>query len=76
MESALTRPSILHSMQLRLAMGYVLVIAVLLVLLHTSPLLMTQNQMFRSQQTALENQAALVVNSLTTADELTAETLE
>ena len=76
MESALTRPSILHSMQLRLAMGYVLVIAVLLVLLNTYPLLMTQNLMFRSQQTALENQAALVVNSLTTADELTAETLE
>jgi len=63
-------------MQLRLAMGYVVVIAVLLVLLNTYPLLMTQNLMFRSQQTALENQAALVVNSLTTADELTAETLE
>ena len=70
------RPSVLHSMQLRMAMGYGLVIAVLLVLLNTYPLLMTQNLMFRSQQTALENQAALVVNSLTTADELTAETLE
>ena len=70
------RPSVLHSMQLRLAMGYVLVIALLLVLLNTYPLLMTQNLMFRSQQTALENQTALVINSLSTADELTAETLE
>ena len=76
MDSAVSRPSILHSMQLRLAMGYVLVIGLLLVLLNTYPLLMTQNLMFRSQQTALENQATLVVNSLTTADELTAETLE
>ena len=76
MDSAVSRPSILHSMQLRLAMGYVLIIGLLLVLLNTYPLLMTQNLMFRSQQTALENQATLVVNSLTTADELTAETLE
>ena len=42
------RPSVLHSMQLRMAMGYGLVIAVLLVLLNTYPLLMTQNLMFRS----------------------------
>ena len=76
MDSALSRPSILHSMQLRLAMGYVLVIALLLVLLNTYPLLMTQNLMFRAQQTALGNQVTMVVNSLTTADELTAETLE
>ena len=73
---ASARTSFLHSMQLRLAMGYVLVIAVLLVLLNTYPLVMTQNLMFRSQQTALENQATLVINSLTTADALTAETLE
>ena len=70
------RTGITHSLQLRLAMGYVFIIAVLLVLLNTYPLVMTQNLMFRSQQTALQNQAALVVNSLTTADELTRETLE
>ena len=70
------RHPFLRSMQMWLAAGYVLVIAVLLVLLNTYPLLMTQNLMFRSQQTALQNQATLVVNSLTTADELTAETLE
>ena len=74
MEAA--RPSVRHSMQLRLAMGYVLVIALLLVLLNTYPLIMTQNLMFRSQQTALQNQTVLLLNSLTTADELTAETLE
>ena len=69
-------PKLTHSMQLRLAMGYVFIIAVLLVLLNTYPLVMTQNLMFRSQQTALQNQATVVVNSLTTADELTQETLE
>ena len=70
------RPKITHSLQVRLAMGYVFIIAMLLVLLNTYPLMMTQNLMFRSQQTALQNQATLVVNSLTTADELTQETLE
>ena len=76
MDSAVSRPSILHSMQLRLAMGYVLVIGLLLVLLNPYPLLMTQNLMFRAQQGELASQVNLVLNSLTTADELTAETLE
>jgi len=50
-----------------------LLIAVLLLLMNTYPLLMSQNLMFRSQQTALENQALLIANSLTTADSLTPE---
>ena len=76
MPVATQRPFLFQSMQLRLATGYVLVIAVLLVLLNTYPLLMTQNLMFRAQQGELSNQVNLVLNSLTTADELTAETLE
>ena len=70
------RTPLLQSMQLRLVTGYVLIIAVLLVLLNTYPLLMIQNLMFRAQQGELTNQVRLVLNSLTTADELTAETLE
>ena len=76
MPVAKQRPFLFQSMQLRLATGYVLIIAVLLVLLNTYPLLMTQNLMFRAQQGELSNQVNLVLNSLTTADELTAETLE
>ena len=55
--------------------GGILILAVL-VLLNTYPLLMSQNLMFRSQQTALQNQAVLVTNSLTTADQLTPEGVE
>ncbi len=67
---------IAHSLQMRLSVGYSLLIAVVLVLMNTYPLIMSQNLMFRSQQTALANQAALISNTLTTADELTPETVE
>ena len=73
------RPSklnITHSLQMRLALGYSCLIAALLILMNTYPLLMSQNLMFRSQQTALENQAVLITNTLTTADVLTPETVE
>lgn len=70
------RPKITRSLQMRLALGYSFIIAVLLVLMNTYPLVMTQNLMFRSQQTALQNQAILITNTLTTADELTPETVE
>ena len=56
--------------------GYSCLIAVLLVLMNTYPLIMGQNLMFRSQQTALANQLVLITNTLTTADELTPETVE
>lgn len=65
-----------HSLQTRLALGYFFLIAALLVLMNTYPLIMSQNLMFRSQQTALANQTALISNTLTTADELTPETVE
>ncbi|MBR5533429.1 MAG: HAMP domain-containing histidine kinase [Ruminiclostridium sp.] len=65
-----------RSLQTRMAMGYAVIIVALLVLLNTYPLLMSQNLMFRSQQTALQNQAVLVTNTLTTADQLTPEGVE
>ena len=67
---------ITHSLQMRLALGYSCLIAALLVLMNTYPLVMSQNLMFRSQQTALANQAVLISNTLTTADGLTPETVE
>ncbi|MCF0122896.1 MAG: HAMP domain-containing histidine kinase [Ruminiclostridium sp.] len=70
------RTKVRQSLQTRLAIGYAAIIAALLILLNTYPLITTQNLMFRSQQTALYNQAALVINSLTTADGLTPETVE
>ena len=70
------RLKVTRSLQLRLALGYAFIIAALLILLNTYPLLMSQNLMFRSQQTALQNQAVLITNTLTTADELTPETVE
>lgn len=66
----------LHSLQMRLALGYSALIAALLILMNTYPLLMSQNLMFRSQQTALANQAVVITNALTTADQLTAAGVE
>ena len=62
---------VLRSLQMRLALGYSALIAALLILMNTYPLLMSQNLMFRSQQTALANQAVVITNALTTADQLT-----
>ena len=73
---AAERLNITHSLQMRLSLGYSLLIAVLVILMNTYPLIMSQNLMFRSQQTALANQAVLITNTLTTADELTPETVE
>lgn len=75
-EKRSSKLNITHSLQMRLALGYSLLIAALLVLMNTYPLIMSQNLMFRSQQTALANQAVLVTNTLTTADGLTTETVE
>ena len=61
----------LHSLQMRLALGYFALIAALLILMNTYPLLMSQHLMFRSQQTALANQAVVITNALTPADQLT-----
>ena len=68
--------NISHSLQMRLALGYSCLIAVLLVLMNTYPLIMGQNLMFRSQQTALANQLVLITNTLTTADEASAGEVE
>ena len=38
-------------------------------------MIMNQNLLFRSKQTTMANQAALVTNTLVTADELTSETV-
>ena len=73
---AAERLNITYSLQMRLSLGYSLLIAVLVILMNTYPLIMSQNLMFRSQQTALANQAVLITNTLTTADELTPETVE
>ena len=64
-----------HSLQTRLALGYFCIIAALLVLMNTYPMIMNQNLLFRSKQTTMANQAALVTNTLVTADELTSETV-
>lgn len=64
------------SLQLRLGLGYAAIIAALLILMNTYPLLMAQDLMFRSQQDALLKQATLLVSTLATADALTPESAE
>ena len=70
------RFSLLHSMQVKYAMTYIAVIAAVLVLLNTYPVLASQNLIFKSKQTSLLNRAAVVASALAGLENLTAEGVE
>lgn len=65
-----------HSIQVKFAVGYTLVILAVLLLLNTYPLLMTQNMMFRSKENAIQSQSLVLSNALAAMDKLTAEGVE
>jgi len=62
-----------HSIQTKYALIYVLVIATVLLLLNTYPILMAQDMVFRSKETTLQSQTAVVASALAVTDALTAE---
>ncbi|MGN1004129.1 MAG: sensor histidine kinase [Oscillospiraceae bacterium] len=68
--------SLMHSMQVKYALTYIAVIAAVLVLLNTYPVLASQNLIFKSKQTSLQNQAAVVASALAGLENLTAEGVE
>lgn len=63
-------------MQVKYAMTYIVVIAAVLVLLNTYPVLASQNLIFKSKETSLLNQAAVVASALVGLENLTAEGVE
>ncbi len=62
-----------QSVQVKYAMTYIVVIAAVLVLLNTYPVLVSQDLVFKSKQTSLQNQATVIVSALSEQENLTSE---
>ena len=62
-----------QSIQTKYAAIYVLVIAAVLVLLNTYPILMAQDMVFESKKASLQSQTAVVASALAVSETLTAE---
>lgn len=65
-----------HSLQTKYALTYILLIAAVLILLNTYPLLASQDLVFTSKQNSLRSQALVLSSSLGVSDTLTAEGVE
>lgn len=63
--------SILQSLQAKYAITYIAVIAAVLVLLNTYPVLVSQDLTFKSKQVSLQNQTAVVASALAGLESLT-----
>lgn len=64
-----------RSLQLKFALTYIIIIAAVLVLLNTYPVLVSQDLVFRSKTSLLQSQAAVIANSLARTATLTASTV-
>ncbi len=56
-----------------MAIAYAAIIAAVLILLNTYPLIMTQNMMFQSKKNTLQGQVLVIANTLPVTEKLTAE---
>ena len=65
-----------QSIQVKYALTYLLVIAAVLLLLNTYPLLMAQNMVFKSKETAMERQALTISTALGVTETLTTDGVE
>lgn len=67
---------LLYSVQTKYALTYVVVIAVVLVLLNTYPVVFSQDLIFKSKQSSLQSQAAVVASALSGLESLSPEGVE
>ncbi len=65
-----------RSIQTKYAVTYLMVIATVVILLNTYPLLMAQDMVFKSKEASLQNQAAVVASALAVSEALTSEGVE
>ena len=63
----------MSSLQLKFGLSYILVIAAVLVLLNTYPLVVSEDLVFRSKENTLQNSVSVMVYSLSGLDRLTEE---
>ena len=64
------------SLQFKIGLSYILVIAAVLVLLNTYPLIVSEDLIFRSKVESLQNAASVMSSSLSELEELSRETAE
>jgi signal transduction histidine kinase len=65
-----------QSIQVKYALTYIVVIAAVLVLLNTYPVLVSQDLIFKSKQTSLQSQTAVMASALAGLESLSAEGVE
>lgn len=65
--------SFFRSIQIKYALTYILVFCVVLVLLNTYPITFSQDLIFESKQTSLQNQTAVIASALAGLENLTPE---
>lgn len=64
-----------RSIQLKFALSYMVIIAAVLALLNTYPVLVSQNLVFQSKQTSLQSQASILASALALSETLTADSV-
>ncbi len=62
-----------RSLQLKFALTYIIIIAAVLILLNTYPVLVSQDLVFRSKASLLQSQAAVIADTIARTEALTAE---
>ncbi|WP_312279287.1 HAMP domain-containing sensor histidine kinase [Oscillibacter sp.] len=67
------RPRVRGSLQIKFGLSYILLIAAVLVLLNTYPLIVSEDLAFRSKATAMENSVSVMVSALANLESLTEE---
>lgn len=67
------RVPLLHSIQFKFAVSYILIIVAVLLVMNTYPLIASQELVFKTKQTALENEAAVISGNLAGLETLTSD---
>ena len=62
-----------HSIQLKFALTYIIIIAAVLILLNTYPVLVSQDLVFRSKTSLLQSQASVIADTIARTESLTSE---
>ena len=65
-----------HSIQIKYALTFLLVVAVIVLVMNTYPLLMAQNMVFSSKESTLKRQALTIGSALAVSETLSAEGVE
>ena len=71
-----SRVPFFHSIQAKYALTYLLVVAAILIVMNTYPVLMAQNMVFTSKESTLKRQALVIGSTLAVSETLTREGVE